>query len=176
MRRSTIFLSTAAVLVLSAGMVVGRLSSRFSGMRPPDHDHNWFTDQLNLTPDQHEKMDAIWADTKTQMDKINDHRHGMDHDRDAAIRKLLTPEQLTAYDGIFDAYHAKRAEFDKDREKLLHDADDRSRALLSPEQQVKFDAMKKDMHNPDHRDHGPGGPPGRSRMDSATQPNGAGNS
>jgi Spy/CpxP family protein refolding chaperone len=165
MRRSTIFLSTAAVLVLSAGLVVGRLSAHLPVVtQTPDHGRGWFQDSLGLTPDQRQKMDAIWADVKAQRDKEDDRRRGLDHDRDTAIRALLTPEQSTAYDRIFQDFHTHRADLDKEREQLFHTANDRSRALLTADQQVKWDAMSKDMHDRDHRGPGgpggPGGPPG----------------
>jgi hypothetical protein len=177
MRRSTIFLSTAAVLVLSAGMVVGRLSTRLNTVAPHgDHDRGWFQDTLGLTPEQKKNMDGIWADTKQQVDKLNDQRHTVDRDRDSAIRALLSPQQSMAYDKIFADTHAKHQEIDKEREALFHAANDRSRALLTSEQQVKWDAMQKDMH--DHEHHGPGGPPGpggpggpgHMRNGSSTQP------
>jgi cell division protein ZapA (FtsZ GTPase activity inhibitor) len=175
-KRSTILLSIAAVLVLCAGVVVGRLWTRLpAAVMPPhqDHDRGWFQDTLALTPEQRKDMDGIWADVKQQVDKINDRRHAIDKDRDAAIRALMTPEQLTAYDKIFADVHTKHMELDKERETLFHSANDRSRALLTADQQVKWDAMQKDMH--DHEHHGgpmgggPGGP-GRMRNGSSTQP------
>jgi Spy/CpxP family protein refolding chaperone len=170
MKRSTILLSTATVLVLSAGMVVGRLSTRLPmAPRPQDHGREWFQGSLGLSADQQQKMDAIWADVKQQMDKNGDKRRTLDKDRDAAIRALLTPEQSAAYDKIFQDYHAHRADMDKEREQLFHEANDRSRALLTPDQQVKWDAMSKDMH----AHHGPGGPPGRGHGPS-TRPEGPG--
>jgi len=172
MRRSTIFLSATAVLVLSAGLVVGRLSARLPvAAKPADHGREWFQDTLGLTPDQHQKMDAIWADVKMQMDKNHDRQRGLDKERDAAIRALLTPEQSAAYDKIFQDYHAHRSDLDKEREQLFHSANEKSRALLTPDQQVKWDTMSKDMH--DHDRHGPGGPPGRNHGGSggaATRP------
>jgi hypothetical protein len=179
MRRSTILLSTAAVLVLSAGLVLGRLSTRLRPPQPsPDHHRGWFPEQLGLTAEQQKSMDGIWAEVKPQMDKINDRRRAADKDRDAAIRALMTPEQLAAYDKIFADLHAKHQDLDKEREALFHSANDRSRALLTADQQVKWDAMQKDMH--DHERHGPGGGgpggpggPGRMHNGPASQPVGA---
>ncbi len=171
MRRSTILLSTASVLVLSAGLVVGRLSAHLpvTASRGADHGKGWFSDTLGLSPDQKSKMDGIWSEVRQQVDKMGDRRHGLDHDRDVAIRGLLTPEQSTAYDKIFADYHERRAELDKNRDKLFHDANDRSRALLSPDQQAKWEAMSRDMR--DH--HGPPGGPGHQRGGGSTQPHGS---
>jgi hypothetical protein len=189
MRQSTVLLSTAAVLVLSAGLVVGRLSTHLQAVVAPVpttqpsapsplsvHGRGWFSDTLGLTPEQQKNMDGVWADVKAQMDKNMEKRKALDHDRDASIKALLTPEQSAKYEQIFTDYHAGRAELDKERETFFHAANDKSRALLTPEQQVKWDAMSKDMHDRDHHG-GPGGPGGRhgsggSGGGSATQPAG----
>jgi len=181
MQRSTILLSTTAVLVLGAGMVVGRLSARLpeqrglpvttdlpATTRPSEHGREWFSETLELTPDQHQKMDAIWADVTQQMDKDGDRHRNLDKERDAAIRALLTPEQSAAYDKIFADYRVQRAEMDKQREQLYRDANERSRALLTADQQVKWDSMSKNMRDRDRR--GPGGPPGRNRGGPSTAP------
>src|ERR1700761_8020731 len=131
-RRSKFVLSIAAILVLSAGLVVGRLWTRLMPSAPgPDHGRGWFIEQLNLSSDQRQKMDAIWANTKQQVDKMSDRRHALDKERDEAIRTLLTAEQMAAYDSIFDIYHTKRAEYDHDRQKLFDDADEQTRKLLT---------------------------------------------
>jgi Spy/CpxP family protein refolding chaperone len=173
MQRSTILLSTAAVLVMGAGLVLGRLSARLPEAtqlppttRPLEHGREWLTDTLDLTPDQHQKMDAIWADVRQQMDKNFDRRRNLDKDRDTQIRALLTPAQSVAYDKIFADTRAQRADLDKEREQLYRDANERSRALLTADQQVKWDAMSKNMR--DRR--GPGGPPGRNRGGPSTAP------
>ena len=165
MRKSTILLSTAAVMVLSAGYVLGELSSRLTKTpvqaavpTTAPHDRGWFPDQLGLTSEQHKNMDAIWADVKQQMDKNQDKRKALDLDRDAKIQALLSPEQKAQYDQVFQQYHAERAKLDDDRQKAFRSANDKSRALLTPEQQAKWDSMSKDMHDRNHR--GPGGPGG----------------
>jgi Spy/CpxP family protein refolding chaperone len=172
MRKSTIFLSAAAVLVMGAGIVLGRLSTRLQAPPPQhaEHGRGWFQDQLSLSPDQRKSMDSIWADVRQQVDKLNEQRRGIDKDRDLAIRALLSPEQLTAYDKLFADARARHQELDKQRDAIFQTANQKSRALLSPEQQVKWDAMQKDMH--DH--HGPGGPGGHMHNDPSTQSHGAG--
>jgi hypothetical protein len=173
------FLSTAAVLVLSAGMVVGRLSAHFAspGLVKPatEKQHEWLPETLGLTPDQDQKMKAVWDDVGQQMNKSHEKQRNLDKDRDAAIKALLSPEQSKAYDQIFTDYHAHRTDLEKEREQLLRTGNDRSRALLTPDQQVKWDAMNKQMHDHDHpRRGGPGGPGGpgggRNRGGPSTRP------
>ena len=106
-------------------------------------------------------MDAIWTDARGQIGKTWDHRHDMDHQRDAAVRALLTPTQLVAYDKVWADYRARRTELDQDRDRIVRDADARSRTLLTDAQRARWEAMAKEMH--DHHDggHPPGPPPPR---------------
>jgi hypothetical protein len=175
MQRSTILLSTSAVLVLSAGLVVGRLwgqlSSRVPVVTKPaevEHPRGWFPDALGLTPDQDQKMKAIWDDARQRLEKNGEHRRTLDKDRDAAIRGLLTPDQSVAYDKIFQDYRTHWADLNKERDQVIPSANERCRALLSPDQQLKWDAMPKDMHDHDRR--GPGGPLGRNRNGPSSRP------
>ncbi len=158
MRPSQAVLSIATVLVLGAGVVVGRLSSRV-GRGPPAGGHGggpgsgWFSDALELTPEQRKQMDGIWADARGQVGKTWDRRHELDRRRDAEVRALLTPSQAAAYDKVWADYRANRSALDKDRDRCFRDADERSKRLLTDVQKARWEAMSKDMH-----DHHPGGP------------------
>ena len=159
MRHTKVIFIATVVLVLSAGVVVGRLSAKLPAAVPPTRGDppSWLADQLNLTADQHQRMDAIWAETKQKMDHAFDGRHTLDKEREQAIRALLTPEQKTAYDKIQSDFRAKRGDAERERDRLIHDAVERSRALLDDGQKKKWDVLTKEMH--EH--HGPhGGPPG----------------
>jgi Spy/CpxP family protein refolding chaperone len=165
-RRQIAFLTTM-VLVLCAGVVVGRLTTRIpvpapeQGPRP-----SWIAQQLDLSTDQRQQMDAIWADTRQKMDQSSEKRHDLDKQRDAEVQALLSDQQRAAFEKIMTAYHSQRAEMDKQRESLIHDAETRSRALLDPTQQKKWDELSKEMHN----HHGPHRPGGSPQTNPATQP------
>ena len=170
MRRSRIVLSIAAVLLLSAGVVVGMLSKQLKdGNRPAvagghggrvDRGPGWFSEALELTPDQKRQMDGIWSEVRGQIGKTWDRKRDLDRKRDADLRALLTPAQIVAYDKVWKDYRDTRSAMDKEREQLVHDANDRSKALLTDTQKARWEAMAKDMH--DHHGGGPGdgGPPG----------------
>ncbi len=172
MRRSRIVLSIAAILLLSAGVVVGMLSRQLSDNRPAspgghgghgDRGPGWFSEALDLTADQKRQMDGIWSDVRTQIGKTWDRKRELDRKRDADVRALLTPAQIVAYDKVWKDYHDARTTLDKDREQLVHDANDRSKALLTDTQKARWEQMSKDMH--DHHGGpnggpGDGGPPG----------------
>jgi len=152
-----------AVLVLCAGVVVGRLSARLSDEAPPPptgHTPSWLADQLDLTADQQQKMDAIWADVKQQMSKDWDKHRDLDRQRDEAVRDLLSDDQLVQYEAIYDAYRVKRAEMERTRDTLIKSAEERSRELLTDSQKVRWDQLAKDMHthHPGPGGPGPGGP------------------
>ncbi len=175
MKRSTQILALSTALMLGAGVVLGRLSTSYpvaQPTQPPQQQQHrpppWGV-QLGLTPDQQKEMDAIWADTRKQMDasRDSDTRHHQDlrQQRDDAIRKLLSTDQQAAYDKIVEDYNTKRSDLDKQREALIHSAEDRCRAMLSDAQKVKWDEMNKDMHNHRGGPHGPGGPGDRGPGD-----------
>ena len=148
---------TAFVLVLGAGVVAGRLWARLpnTAATAEGKSPNWLVDQLDLTAEQRQQMDVIWADTKQKMDQKAERRRVLDHERDQAIADLLGPEQWAAYGRLVDEFRQKRAEVDKERFALVHDANDRSRALLTEEQKAKWDQIRQSHH--DGRGGGGGG-------------------
>jgi hypothetical protein len=155
MSKRRIILLPAFLLVLSAGVVVGKLWTRLPAAVPlPGKGPSWLADQLDLSPEQRQQMDSIWSDTQQKLQKTEEIRRGFDKTRDQAIAALLSPEQRIVYGKILDDFHAHRADLDKDREKLIHDAEARSRALLTDAQKLKWDAMRTSHPHHDH-DHGP---------------------
>jgi hypothetical protein len=155
MRRSTFILVLTIVLVLVAGVVVGRLWARLPVINPPADTHpNWVTKELGLTPDQQKQMDAIWAETRQKRAATFEQERNLGKQRDQAVLALLTDQQKAAYDKIQNDYHQQRTDLQKERERLVKAADEKSRALLSEEQQKRWDQMK--ASRPSH-DHGPRG-------------------
>jgi hypothetical protein len=165
--RKTVLIFAMAVLSISAGMVVGWVwtplqkvevgaSGNHGGPRP------WF-DQLGLSSDQQKQMDVIWSDTRAQMQKMFDHHHEMEKERDQQITALLNPSQRAAYDKINQEFRQEREDADKERDSLLADANARSRALLDDSQKEKWDILSKDMRR--RR-----GPMGMSTQRSTTMP------
>ncbi len=146
MTRRKIILGVTAFLVLGAGLAIGRLTARFPG---PFHEHgappSWLVDQLNLSPDQHAAINAIWDDTKQKMQDLGHQRHDLDLNRDKSVRDLLTDQQKAAYDKIYADYHAQRAQLDQQRSALMHDADQHSRDLLDDAQKAQWDELTKEF-------------------------------
>jgi Spy/CpxP family protein refolding chaperone len=141
--RKIVLILAMGVLSMSAGIVVGWALTPHGpgghgGPRP------WF-DQLGLSTDQQKQMDKIWGDTRAQMQKMFEHRHEMEKDRDQQIEALLNPSQRAAYDKINQEFRDGREDADKQRDSLLADANTRSRALLDDSQKEKWDILSKDM-------------------------------
>lgn len=165
--RLKILLVPTVVLVLAAGMVIGRISSKLpvAATQPTEKPGGWFDEQLNLSADQRKQMDAIWGDVRQNMGKTFEGRQTIDKERDQAIRDLLSDDQKKQYDAIYESYRAKRTEMDKQREKMFADANQRSRALLNEEQQKRWDVLSKERQG-----RGRGGRGGRPGSQPSTRP------
>jgi Spy/CpxP family protein refolding chaperone len=149
MKRSRQVFLITAVLVLCAGVVVGRLTARLSvEPSPPQAGHppSWLADQLDLSAEQRQQMDAIWAAAITQMHNSGREQHDLDRQRDDAIRALLSSDQEMMYDEINDTYRSERQQLEKERDALIKSAEERSRALLTDAQKAKWDTLPKPMH------------------------------
>jgi hypothetical protein len=143
MSRTRVILLIPFVLVLCAGVVVGRLWNRLPiETKPPGGSPSWLADQLDLRPEQRQQMDAIWDETRPKIEKSFERRQSLDRERDQTIQELLTPAEWTAYDKIIEDFRAKRAALDKDRHQLVLDANEKSVALLDGAQKQKWEALR----------------------------------
>jgi len=149
MTHSNILLVSTALLVMSAGVVVGRLSDRLPAVRVKgeQHSRSWLADQLKLTADQRQKMDGIWVETRQEVDKAFAARNELERQRDQAVHDLFTPEQRAAFEKINQDYRTSRDELFKERNTIVRDANDRSRALLDESQQKQWDILSKEMRD-----------------------------
>jgi hypothetical protein len=153
-----LFLSTL-LLVLGAGVVVGKLSTRLPEMvvgKPGGGGPPWAA-QLGLTAEQQKQWDAIWADVSPKIGKTFDSRRAIDRERDQAVLALLTSEQRAAFEKIQNDCRVKRQDCDHDRDHIIHDAEDRSQALLDDVQKKRWDTLQKDWQQHRRGPHGFGG-------------------
>lgn len=173
MSRTKVVILAAFVLVLGAGVVAGRLWARLPGaVTPEGRSPSWLADQLNLTSEQRQQMDAIWAEAKQKLDQKVERRRSLDHERDQAIADLLGPEQWAAYGRLVDDFRAKRNEVDKERFALIRDANERSRALLAEGQRKTWDQIRQSHRERDRERDGRkgGGERGRGFGTPSTRP------
>jgi hypothetical protein len=167
MFRTKLILAFTVVLVMAAGLTVGRLSvtptipvSVLPATRPMHGEHgehrpSWVKD-LNLTVVQQAEIDHIWQNTLASLQPLMEEEHSIEPDREAAIQKLFTPDQLAAYNKIIQDSKDKRSELDKERKTALDNANAQTRALLDEGQQKIFDDWMKQQKA--HHFRGPGGP------------------
>lgn len=181
MSRSKIILLATFFLVLSAGMVLGRLWATLPVMtathpaatQPSPRGlarQPWWAAQLNLTAQQKQQMDAIWADVKPKVDSNFERRHQLEIQREKDVVDLLGP-QYPAYEKIYTEFYNQRKAIDDDRQKLIQDAEVQTKALLSDSQLKELEALGP------HEGHGPRGPGGQGRHSlttSTTMPAAAG--
>ncbi len=127
----------------------------------------WFASQLNLTPDQRAKMDAIWSEVaragRQEMDNRRDARRKQ---RDDAILALVGPDNKPAYDAILKDYHDQQRATEREMRSRFEKAVEETKAVLEPQQRVKYEQLLA-RHRPPERggDRNPtrgpgGGPPG----------------
>ena len=167
--KTRLTLVAAFVLALGGGVVLGLAAGRRPAspvVAPPatqPGEHSWLADQLNLTPDQRERMKDIWSALLQGPAQTNrDRRRQVEKDRDDALLALLTPEQRAEYDRRMAGYAAQLADLGKERERLFHDAVEQTKLILNDSQRQRYDELLKahdaERANRGHR-HNPGGSP-----------------
>src|SRR5688572_13152366 len=81
-------------------------SSRPPG-RPGDRGPGgWLAAELDLTPEQHKQLDAIWSEL-AERGRNRDHggrRRAMRNERDLAVAALIAPERWGEYEEIIDDF------------------------------------------------------------------------
>ncbi len=123
----------------------------------------WFASQLNLTPEQQKKMDAIWSEVaRGGRQEMDTRRDALRKQRDDAILALVGPDNKPAYDKIFKDYQDQQRATEREMRGRFEKAVEETKALLEPEQREKYEKLLA-RHRPPDRDgrgRGPGGPDG----------------
>jgi Spy/CpxP family protein refolding chaperone len=153
MTKTKILLLVAFVAVFFAGLTIGLFAGRNC---PPRHGPPWLAAELELSPDQVEKMKEIWS----KIDPPDPHlgemaRQDLASQRDEAIKKLLGPDQISSFERIIREYESKREERQLEMMAPLDEAFARTREILTEEQLKKFEELEKRMRERGHRRGGP---------------------
>jgi len=155
--RSRLIFFVCFMAAFGAGICVGLLWQRPA----PSSRADWLA-ELNLTPEQQEKIRAIWTDAmkasdwQTQREK----REAAQKERDEALSALVTGERKPRYEEIMGTYRKKADAITQESRKARDEAYERTKALLTESQRVKYDELRKkrlEAH-------------GRSRTDSSKAP------
>lgn len=138
------------VLGISAGVVTGMLVSRLPAVSsaahplppmPPGGVPAPLVEELQLTPDQQDKMRAIWEGTRDQVHDCFDEAERLQKERDEAIAAIMTPEQKAQFEKIAKTYADRYSGLERKREETFEKAVQETRKLLTEEQRKKYDAI-----------------------------------
>ena len=147
-RSRSIFL-LAFLSAFGAGLSVGLLWQRSTSAEktPPSQlqqQDGWLS-ELNLTPDQREKIKAIWTEAMKPGNWQAQHekREAAQTERDEALKGLLSAEQKPKYDDILAAYQKKMDELNADNKKSRDAAYEKTKAILNETQRVQYDELRK---------------------------------
>lgn len=148
-RSKTIFL-LAFLTAFGAGLSVGLLWQRSSSaekapvLPQPPNPHDWMA-ELNLTPDQKEKIKAIWTEAmkNNNWPQQREIREAAATERDDAFKAMLNPEQKTKYDDILAAYQKKIDDLNAENKKSRDAAYEKTKAILNETQRVQYDELRK---------------------------------
>jgi len=153
--RVKLFITSAFLLAMFAGVAVGMLGAKIPASREP---RSWLADELGLTPEQREQMQSIWQDISKNRQSDWERRQTIDKDRREAIVALLTPEQKTQYDKINQDFTQKIQDMAKQREAAFADAQERTKRILTADQRVKYEQLmqkrREEKSNRNERRHG----------------------
>jgi len=145
--KGVIFL--AFLLAMGAGVAVGMLGSRSlpSNTARGTDASTWLANELQLTPDQQQKMNRIWS----EMLASKGHQYGeefraIQQQREAAIAALMTEQQQMQCNKLNEEYAAKWRDLWKRMEQDFSTAADKTRKLLNDSQRKRYDAILEKFH------------------------------
>jgi Spy/CpxP family protein refolding chaperone len=142
------------ILSLAAGVVIGSKAIAPASSDPPQPPTTaptnrpsrggWLSQELGLSPDQREKLDAIWSATANRgRDDHNDRRRDFRRERDAAIADLVPAARLGEYDQIINTYNDRVAALEQESREAYEAAVEKTKEILTPEQRVRYEELLK---------------------------------
>jgi hypothetical protein len=138
MNRLKILIASLFLIALGTGIVVGMGVSR----APKNHDRgSWLAEELNLTPDQSEKIKAIWSDISRPGQSNFDRRRQFQRERDEAVQAMLDEKQKATYAAIVDKYNLQLAELNHEREQAFQAAVESTKDILTESQRTKYEEI-----------------------------------
>lgn len=141
MTRTKLIIVACFVLAFVAGVAVG-LALRRHGPHPPPDQGGWLARELDLTPQQQERMKAIWSDMdRDSWRDAGDRRREMQRQRDDAVRALLPEDKLAEFDRINDSWQQQMTQMGEQRRKMFQDAVEKTKQILDERQRTKYDEI-----------------------------------
>ena len=146
--KSRFVFTVAFGLALVAGAAAGVLATRFvaapTSPTPPAAVGGALTlEDLELTPDQRDKVKRIWEGVKAQSDQSYRQAQNIQRERDAKVFDLLTDAQKAQYKQIYERYLDENTRLLAARDAAVKKAIEETKSLLSSPQREKYDAVLK---------------------------------
>lgn len=130
--------------------------------RGPGSPGSWLAQQLDLSTDQQQQLDAIWSEVARDRGREQwDMRSKLRKERDDAIAALIPEDRKAEYERIHSDYDARVEDMESQWRSRFQQAVEKTKAILTPDQREKYDAILA-RHDRD-RGSSPGGPGSRDR-------------
>jgi Spy/CpxP family protein refolding chaperone len=128
------------LMAFGAGVSVGAL-----WQKPEKVVQDGWLGELNLTPEQREKMKAIWTETmkNSGWQAQRSRRDAAQHDRDEALKAIIPPEHAAMYEEIMASYQKKMDDLAQESRKAKDEAYEKTKEILSEQQRVAYEELRK---------------------------------
>lgn len=144
MNKTRMMLVLAFVGAFAAGSVA-TIVARPQIDPPSRRSRSSLTQQLDLTPEQQERMREIWdgarAASREKFSELRTEREKIRTQRDQEIIELLGESTHEQYRQIIDDYNEKVRELYQSRRTLFDQARQKTNELLMPEQREQWEQM-----------------------------------
>jgi hypothetical protein len=156
--QTTAALLAVVVLTLGAGFAAGMLAHRvcsgqsdtasaIGGSAPivrASADGAALVDQLQLTPQQRERMRTIWEQVRGDVQGCYQDAQDLQRRRQQALVAMLSDEQKAEFDRICTEYSAKFTQLTKRRDQAFQNAVQQTRKLLNDSQRQRYEQILHD--------------------------------
>lgn len=136
------------VVALAAGAVAGKLASRQQQRTPTVVTGSELTDQLQLTPDQREKMRPIWEAVRETADSCRKEAEADQKEQQDQLIAMLNDDQRRKYADLTSATSIKIQVLDEKRKAAVRKGIEQTEKLLSDDQRKAYRQIIKDRLGP----------------------------
>ncbi len=144
-------------IAFGAGLVIGLEQRVAAPAAPattqPPRGRGFLTSELNLSPDQQEKMKKIWEGVRPPG---RENQFKWKKERDEQIAALIRTEDKEQYNRILKTYSDRQEEFNRQVQAAFHNAEQRTKEILDAAQLQKYEKILETHRGPDHGGPGPG--------------------
>ena len=134
-------------LTLSAGFAAGMLAKRlpiFDQQTTVSTGNSELIEQLQLTPDQSDKMRVIWEKVRSDVQRSYQDADDLQKRRDRALVGLLDDRQKAEFEKLSADFADQFKSVSQNRDSAFQDAVDQTRKLLNETQRKKYELILKE--------------------------------